>query len=1202
MKRQNFCMLFVAGFFLQFFVYTDACFASYRVHVDIDSVVDKGLPVAFFQLPDDKYYINHMLVTVVEDTAYPIIGDILPGNILVFSTDFVPPDGTLYLLSQDLHPQYKSYLSENNIIVDYDWSPYLVRVENDAIDAFILKDFSSYPTVLHETGFNINGRKQYVYGWWSAATMRLHGEMRSLAGIDFESVSVDSPAAQYNGNIVQSLKLTAAAVESPEANIDSEYTFFKGVPGVRVTRTYRCEGDEQACWGPDGYWLGGQSSWFPTHQLSLPDSHYTAGNWYANPPQPNTRLTSENDLPLVILYWESSGLWLALFLDPDSIKGAFSNLEFAFAFNDRGAPGWRESVENPFTYGELSAWYIMGQGSKADAEKDALAWYASLNDPTPVTLERIDSDHLFETWNTLDSADGDISEVTETANDEQVGIIPVYLENNYFRIGWDATLGKIIELLYDPNGSKQYTQDFLASEQAAIYFTAGSQWQRSLDWKDTDSRYLQIRPGTPVLDNQVLTIPDTVWLDPETEVPWLTGTIQISLAETEPTITFSTTFQAAYEDPLPYLGWHLDFPLESYRWVKAAGWLQDVHRWSRYRMGILDLQPMRPVASTESMMLYADPPGSGYGLSVHFDDSNDTPMQACNLPNPLFDMELGIQKFGMTATQTYWRFHNTRGMEHQPGTPHTIAIRLTPLHPGTYEEPDFNTVRVHLPHAPELEAHLDHFWIHHCHGGPGSIHGVAAWWWSLGSRFSPKMALSTWRDAIMELLAHTSDGRTVEVDGWIVPKGAIPTRPHDFNWNNGYLFDNNGQFLKAVEEYYLMSGDRAFLESNKDALEEVCHFYLNMLNEEDGVVLPDRFDGIAQNRAALFWDGTQIGYKSAHVQLYAITSCRVLARLLHEINRPEDAEKYEAWAERLRDNMMTTFWRQNDLHDNQGHHIPGGRYAGWITADQYLIDPGYSDLNLMAAYLGEVPDGGTDAILEWIDSDSHSYAWRDSITGEPVGVIVQNTIDGNSLAVYANNVGPRRAYSGPFNPFSTPAGMQNGQVMYFVAGFDWVVRARNDDGARAVQKLTQFIQRYSRGDLTSGHGVPESRPLPMFQGSSQMSPEDIPCGSDQALAEDSTIFGLGILSGIFGLETTYEGLTVQPYLTEQLADAEIHNLRYRDISFNIKFLGYGDKVISIDVNGVTQPDTHIIFPFKDIIALTPANSIEVVVRLNNFSE
>ncbi len=1062
-----------------------------------------------------------------------------------------------------------------------DYNRFLVRVKNPETDAFILKEYPSYVTLLHDTGFNIQGRKEYVYGWWCAADIPVDGTLRRMATPDFEADPTYGMESAFNNGQAQLVSLVARSVERPEAKIRTAYEFWKGFPGVRVTREYFASGEKPYPWGGEGYWLGGSSSSFPTHNTEPPSACYYGGAWREKGPWPVMKTHYG------LVYWDKDGFWLAAILDPATLKGPFHDPSFRVDGQHPMSPAWVETVE-PFKHGTLAAYYIAGRSCRETAATQVEAFYQYLAAP-PTIAASLYEERIEITSKKLAG--------TETPQPSVPSSIPaVSLENQGLRLDYDPATAAITSLHWDAAAQRQFGEDLLDGPQRRIYFTGGSQWPRSLDWEDTDDRYLAADPSEAEIERPSDTrmeVRHVLLRDPETQEAFFDCNWTIELAAPD-TLRLTSVYTALQPCRPPYLGWHFDFPEDTFRWFRRDDWDHDATRWDGYRMGFMDLQPMRPALTDYDILAFpAQDSGKHFALDFHFLPETNTDSKAVNQPNRLFDHPQGIQKVGMTATRTFWEHHNTIGDELKPGETKTLAAEVRFLKAADVPPPASGFIRIRLPHAPEQERVLQHFWMQHCFSGPQVFgYNITAWWQSLISRFNGKVKWADTREHFKTKLESYSNGEQDNGFGWKVPYGGLSSTPGRFGWNGGYIFETNAQIILAAEQYYLVTGDRPFIEEQIKNMERAIQFYLTMCDNSGVIVLPEKYNGIDQNCSSSYWDGWQIGHKSAFIQMYAAGAAEALSRIERAMDRKEQVDNYAAQAETLKQALLETYWREGDLQDNQGAPIPGGRLISWIAQDGAVVDAGFTDINLMAIALNLLPKEHTQKVYEWINHDPHAYAWRDHISSEETGIITFNTLDGNSTRVYRDGKGPKRYYAGPFNPFCIPPGMENGQIQYWVAGYDLYNRAHSAEPESAWKKLGQFLARYGRGDLDVGHGVPESRPLPMFQGTSQMSPLDLPCGSDQSLSEDGLIYGLGVLSGIFGVQCDYRGLYLEPHIPLEYAGATIENLHYQGRHFTLRFHGSGSSIQRIAVNGQPGDTAPYVFPFQE--SMRPGDEEAVV--------
>lgn len=1074
--------------------------------------------------------------------------------------------------------------------LEWAWSRSLARYQNDAVRALVLTQSPSYSTVLHDVSLFVGGRWREIYGWWAVSDAMLGNKWKTLGSPDFETVEPEKPRGQRFGTVRDEFTAETRLAGTPEARIETTYEFFRGFPGVRMRRTFSVPAKSGLSWGDCGYWLGGSAWGFPVFNAVAPTSYYYRGEWREKPVHkvkgdfPAMAADTGSDLRFAILYWDSTRVWLAMALEPASLESPFKTPQFVFRGGGMTAPSWFERT-GPFTRGEFVSWYMGGCSSRSEAVATVESFSQSIGTKPRITSVAPESLGPIRDVAQEETGAATIALADHPPAKRDADAARVRLENRFVRLAFDPAECRVTELILRPEGRQTSATDLLAASGSGIWFTAGSRWQRSLDWRDTDNRHLVPDTSHATVEttsSNALRISGFVLADPETSAPVFRGDMLVALAQDRPSADFTCEYEAIADNDLPYLGWHFDFPKGSYRWFIGDGQMDDSQRWQKYRMGYSDLQPMRYGLGSQRLLAFPDKGGEGdLGLSLAYLPQTNVAQRACNLPNPLFDDPQGIQKIAMTATKLVWRFHNMRGIGHKAGERKTIAVRIETAPRKLLNDQPRRSLRLDLPASPETAARLDHFWIHHAREGPGGIEGAGAWWYTLVSRFNPNLSPTSWRDGLLKYLGKQSRGNAKSSERFIVPRGGLPLRENatDFNWNGGYWFEVNAHVVLSAEQYYLVTGDRDFLTSALPDLESAIEFYRGMVAEDGIVTLPEPFNGI-DGPIICYWDAWNMGHKPAFIQMYAAGAVLAMARIEAAAGRPEKAAEYGQTAQRLQQALIIRFWREADLTDNDGKPIRGGRLISWVDRDGRKLDAGFTDLNLMAVHLGLLPPTHTKRVFEWLDDDPYAYAWRDKLTSRPVSILSFNTIDGNSTRVYWKSNGPRRYFAGAFNPFLTPSGMENGQIQYWVAGFDLLNRIRNGDAARAAKMLDDFLSRYARGDLNCGHGVPESRPLPMFQGTSQMSPLDEPCGSDQSLGEDGLIYGLGVVSGLLGLDCDYDGLRIRPNLPEAFRDATLSNFRYRSANLTVKYHGFGNRVRSVTVDGNPVNPAGPVIPFS----------------------
>lgn len=1114
---------------------------------------------------------------------------------------------SLYLV-----PASRCSMKDNSLFSDnlanWNESNFFVRLKDENKDVYILKNFPSFSSVLHDLGFTIGERWIQIYGWFTACDFRVNGQWYSLSRPDFCSLSVSHPDYYYKGKLFERIILSVEGNSNKNIEINTAYDFFRGFSGFRMMRRFRVKGNIEKL-GPDGLWLGGFAGDFPSFNTFHPSSYYYKGQWYdhvvhtfGSVPTQNHCISDVYYRPYVILFWDRFDVWLAILIDPQSSSTIFESPDFVFRGENFTSPSWQKAT-GPFTEGVLSAWYIIGNSDKATAVQRLERFYQLLS---LTAMAEVYSISLKDMMCVSKSAPKSPPQADKKSVVQQKGKFEnLEVQTPYCQFQWDSSEMKITSLRFDSQGTNNFSKDWLSGSSTGIYFSGASQWQRPLDWTNTSNHFYRIDKNSATTirsyGNQLF-IKNLDLRDPIDGQVFYHVDLTLTASETSPELLLKAEYETKIENNYPYLGWHFDFPKNTFTHFTTNNLIEDIQRWNYYRMGFKDLQPMRYVLNQQAFGAFSKYEDSPEALKFGFlIAETNIPNTACNLPNPLFDDPQGIQKVALTGTYLFWQYHNMAGIQQTVGRKQMITVYVKLEDKSKLQQIERNCFEIELPHAQDLSDQLNDFWVQHCRGGVDKIEGINSWWHAISNRFNPTLTFTRWKSDLKRHLQNPSQGDIKIGCGWIVPRGALPIRDERgkraFDWNGGYIFEVNAHVLMSAEQYYLASGDIDFLKEMIGALENAAQFYLDLSDSEGTIILPSPFDGIS-GPTSCYWDGWVIGYQSAFIQMYAAGAFKSLARMEQELGRKHQSSKYEEWAQRFNKKLIDLFWREGDLTDNQNNPIPGGRLITWINRNGERIDAGFTDLNLMAIYLDLLPQEKCLKIFQWLDHDPHVYAWRDKINGNKVGILTFNTIDGNSDRVYVGKKGPLRYYAGPFNPFSNPPGMENGQVQYWVAGFDFINRIRFGMLEQVINNLQLFAARYSRGDLNCGHGVPESRPLPMFQGTSQMSPIDAPCGSDQSLAEDGMVYTLGIISGIFGIDHDYHGFYVRPNVPKIMRDAFVKNIRYRGYNISIKFHGYGNEVKKILVNGAEPSDYSYIVKGENATSSKTGASLQVEMFLN----
>ncbi|MBC7328540.1 hypothetical protein H5T87_10600, partial [bacterium] len=913
-----------------------------------------------------------------------------------------------------------SVLSFGFIVKEMD-KGYTLGVEGDVFRARINKKFLSFIGVLHDAGSHTDPFLGYFYGWWTSSDFPVEG--RGWMGLHMPIYKLRDLKVLNNGKELK-LKIEVSPKDDPLISIRSTYIFKEGIPGFELEREFIAS--EGRRFGPEGYWLGGVLTEFPISNAEPPDSYFYAGKWHNtiehswSEPLKNPPL-KEN---FVVFYWSKTNRYLVIAIPAEGYAGGINSLQFVWRGEWKEPAWWQET--GYFHYGRFKARFLIGRGDREEATKRASELFRG-------RWSYIPFDYKIKPC--------------------EAGKV-VYISNRYYRVGIDIRRGEIVSLKVRRNGR---WSDELLGGKCKIYFGGPSSWQRSIYPSDPYNLYLVPKNAkAEIIKKDTMRFTDIQLISPE-GTPLIKASLTFTLSGDS--LNLKSEFQCPQEISIPYIGFHLDFPADSWeRFYNSAGGYFHRRMLENYKMGIYDLQPCyRPIGS--DLLAYGD--GSSIysfrSLALKIKDGGSDIPFLVHLPNPLFDRPAGLEKLIVSPSPYDWVRHNCSSFTFQPGRRYKLYVNLKIIQPPP--QPSLGTFRLHLPYAPEVEKALEMFYLEHCFAGPISPDGMIPYFWTLAGKYNPRFNLEAMKRNLELYLSGMADGKsTRDEEGNLLPKGMLPIvwlgeNKWMWRWNKtGYIFETNAQFILSALEYAILSKDRIFISSIFPKLEEALAFYRSMADENEILTLPEPFTGLPdQSRPSTYWDGWCIGHRYSLLQVYYCASAEAMEKMSLISGREEKAKIYREIKEKARNSLFLLYWKEGNLKDNEGRRIDGGRFISWIDKNGKEIDVGFTDIPLLAYYLGILPAEKAEAIIKWLDSDHNAYSWKDRFSGKSCGIPSINTIDGNKEAFYA----------GIWNNFQRGPGVENGQTQFWHAGFDWFMRAKFslDD---VWEKIKAFSERAMR--------------------------------------------------------------------------------------------------------------------------------------------
>ncbi|MGB9878279.1 MAG: hypothetical protein ACPLPS_10990, partial [bacterium] len=432
---------------------------------------------------------------------------------------------------------------------------YTLGVEGRSFRARINKKFPSFLGVLHDAGCPTNPYIGYFYGWWTSSDFPVEG--KGWVGLHMPLYKWrDIKVERDKKKVIVTTEVTLK--DDTDVLIRSRYFFKEGICGFEMEREFIARNGKK--FGPYGFWLGGALSEFPISNATSPDSYFYEGKWRNKVEHSWLGLSEQKIITpdkdyIVIFYWAESKRYLIIVIVPQGFEGGIKHLQFCWRGNWK-EPAWG-AYTGLFSYGKFKARFIIGRGSKEVAV-------------------RIGRDLLKGIWAGI--APG------QSEREEGKGNVK-YIENGFYRLGIDVNMCRVISLRVDLRGKGKYGANILVGKRSGIYFGGPSQWQRSIYPSDAYSLYLKARNvGKLKAFSSTLILPSVLLYSPE-GIPFLRASLSFSLKKEK--IFLRAEFESLKDVSLPYLGWHLDFPANSWkRFYNSVGGYFHLRMLGNYKMSI----------------------------------------------------------------------------------------------------------------------------------------------------------------------------------------------------------------------------------------------------------------------------------------------------------------------------------------------------------------------------------------------------------------------------------------------------------------------------------------------------------------------------------------------------------------------------------------------------------------------------------------
>lgn len=194
--------------------------------------------------------------------------------------------------------------------------------------------------------------------------------------------------------------------------------------------------------------------------------------------------------------------------------------------------------------------------------------------------------------------------------------------------------------------------------------------------------------------------------------------------------------------------------------------------------------------------------------------------------------------------------------------------------------------------------------------------------------------------------------------------------------------DSYPSLLIAATDYLEGSGDVAWLKTSYGGLRAWAEKLLAMDRDGNGLLEypysgnSHSWSGKGEKRPSNWWDCIGFGHEDAYANALAFRALRGIATLADRINKADDAGRYSAAAERLRQSFFGAFYNPET-----------GVLAGWKSADGKLHDYYFLFVTGIAIHYGLVPQDKAQAIMDRLLAKLQEAGYRRFDLGLPGNLV-----------------------------------------------------------------------------------------------------------------------------------------------------------------------------------------------------------------------
>lgn len=346
-------------------------------------------------------------------------------------------------------------------------------------------------------------------------------------------------------------------------------------------------------------------------------------------------------------------------------------------------------------------------------------------------------------------------------------------------------------------------------------------------------------------------------------------------------------------------------------------------------------------------------------------------------------------------------------------------------------------------------------------------------------------------------------------------------------------------YISAVSYYYLMTRDKAFIDSKDpktgEPLLEKVRRAMRMLTDGLGgssglvTVKHPELQGTPDSKSNTYWDAWPFGHKDAYMNAHFYEAVGYYADLLAALGDSTEAARFRALKPVIKAKFNETFW--NDTT---------GRYIGWIDKNGKRVDFGFVFVNLEAVALGLATPDRAEKIMEWLDG-------KRQVAGDTSG---GDDIYHYKIAPRSNTLAAESGEEGYFKLFwngnivatkdSSQAwnlNAQNGGIILYVSYYDLHARERILGPDNAADRMKVILEEALKDQL-------------------RRMPKNPAIGIGTAVGvlrefPESGLVPFYFVDGVMGLRPSAEGLVIAPGLPASWKSATLRDFHFAGKSWTV---------------------------------------------------